>query len=407
MKQLNIFQYILACVFAGRDKRTLENTASTAEINYACIEGSVALVPVIVAAVSGFTAGNVLSHSITVAILAAFSFSVIILMMERAILAYGRKIGFWIIISRVAFTLIMAFSISLLVEISIFDDAITEQANSEIIAKVDEIKNKYNGRITTLKKELLSKDSLVQVRYKEYADEISGNAVDGATGKRGIGPIATVKKSVYDTEVKSYNTLEKSIKKQVIEYEEQRNTEISQIKQSQAQGLLGKLKSLFAITDPIVGYAVWVIRLLLIFLDTMVLMIKLTPNGKRKIYYEIMDLEEQRIAEVAMANYQEICEEKILERKNASLKKILELELDKCKLLTDAKLKGMDVFLKSILQSAEKAALHKEYIQSLNIPASTKRKLTKKVENEIAEIVTLFESIVQSYNEKIELRFES
>lgn len=308
MKSLRQIQkFLIIC--AGYDSEIAEKCTSS-EITKITTLGTLVVIPAILGFFSAFIAVWLTSHNVFISLMGGMVWSAIIFFVDRAIVSYGRskKIDL-IFFGRLCMAIVIAFTISMFLEIAIFYDAIREQQQVELIEMHDQTNTKFNSQIILLQSKLSKAKERLDEKEDDFLNELDGS---GGTHKRGAGPVYQEKKDAYEKEQALYNEEKGRVAGAIERLEALIEEEVSLIDSTYAEGILGSLRALFSIEDPIVKWATWLIRLLLLFIELIPILIKITPTGDIGVYHKIVDMNDRNqisIQELTNKDYLAVLEE--------------------------------------------------------------------------------------------------
>lgn len=278
-----ITRFFIFC--GGFDAKTASD-CDAASIQKLKILGSMVLIPVII----GFFSFSYATYKIsggnqTMAFIGGAVWAFVIFLIDRAIIGYAKP-GFSLgMIGRFLLAIVIALTVSLPLELLVFQDAIIEQHNSELVTLQDATKAKYNDKITDVKQPLIEKEKAVNELYEDYRDESDGS---GGTLNRGIGPVALAKYKVWQEAKTAFENEKEEVLREVRILKSEQRAEEIQNKKSNARGLLGDIRALNAIEDPIVPIATNLLRAFFLFIELIPILLKVTKTSN--IYHDIEEL---------------------------------------------------------------------------------------------------------------------
>lgn len=298
MKSISTIQKLLIRA-AGYD---LESTKSctTSEVNKMAKHGTLVIIPAIVGLFSMSYAMQLITQNNQLAILGGVVWGVLIFFIDRSLVGLIRPGSFNVgILGRFLFAIIIGFTVAEPVVLLTFKDAIKEKINSNYISKKDNVNSKYEPRISFLDAKLKIAKERLETKQKLYTQEMDGT---GGSGNPNKGPIFKQKYEDYQNELLAYNALKSEITSQISEIKTKRDSDISNVKEFQANGLLGQFRALHAIEDKEVTYATWVLRLFFFFIEILPFLIKISPNDGTDLYYDLVENYNQVQLDIVTSN---------------------------------------------------------------------------------------------------------
>lgn len=298
MKKLSTLQEILIKA-AGYDLETAKSCTSS-EINKMAKHGTLVIIPAIVGLFSMSYAMYLISKNTLISLLGGVLWGIIIFFIDRSLVSLNRpgtlNLG---MLGRFLFAVIIGFVVAEPVVLLAFKDSINEKLNASFIVEKDKVTSKYAPEFVLLESKLTNAKNNLKEKQRLYTEEMDGT---GGSGNPNKGPIYQQKYLDYQNELVAYNSLETKIEKQIGEKQNQMNTEILTIKQSQGDGLLGQFRALHSIDDKEVEYATWALRLFFFFIEIIPFLIKISPSREGDLYYDVKDNQNKIQLEIVTSN---------------------------------------------------------------------------------------------------------
>ncbi len=241
----------------------------------------------------------------TAAITGGIVSAIVLLIIDRGIMAYGRpgvvSIG---MLGRMLF----AFTIGLLLAepmiLKVFEDSITEQQHTELFAEQEQTTTVFDSKIDSLQLSLRTDEARLRELQQDYTAEMDGTGGSGVPNK---GPIYEQKYRDYLDFKAIYDSKKASIDRQIATVELKKEQELSMVVQTNANGLIGRMRALDALgqKEPIVTWATWLLRLFFMLIELIPLLLKISPTGDRGLYYKLVDTFDEERENVVKANSEE------------------------------------------------------------------------------------------------------
>lgn len=393
---VNLTKFELFLIWcAGHDATTLRQ-CTRSEVTKICIMGSLVLIPTLLGFLSVGCAAYLTSKSILAALSGGTVWATIIFIMERAIVGYGRgkKINL-VFVGRALLAATSAFGISMFLEIAIFWDAIREQQLLERVEMNDGIKDKYDDQTASLQIELADAKERLDAKEQAYLIEMDGT---GGSHKRGCGSICQEKRAAYQKDSIAFNELRDTIAAKIAQIETAKRDELSRANGAYAEGILGSLRALFAIEDPIVKYAAWILRILLLLLELTPIFIKVSPTGDIELYFSIKDSnDENRLAIQKRTNKDQL---NVLESE-AKLHfqlRLMELHAEEVKSILQAQTANTKVLMQQLVLFAK---MHRETAKQIvaTVPnAAEQQVLLQQLQAMYDSLIATVHSLTQQSN---------
>jgi len=385
---------------AGFDVQTAENCTSS-EKNKMMIVGMSLFIAPLVALFSYGYAFSFIFGNTTAAIIGGSVSALVILMIDRSILALGRPghLSFGMV-ARIFLAVIIGFLLAEPLTLKIFSDSIVEEQYQELKSKEEKIINEADQKY----KELLSKIDFERKKLDElqrgYVEEMDGT---GGSRIRNQGPIYERKYQDYLDYRQLFLDNQRNTTAFLKQVEQEKNQELSSLQQAQAKGIVGQLRSLHNLSnkEPIVFWASWLIRLFFCLIELIPIFIKLTPTGDRALYYNLVDQKDREYEKINKITQEERI--KLLEKheKLRFVKQYSELCNQELQVIAEAKEKD-SVFLMRTMQTMvdKKLELQQKVIEKIKEPNLLNETLTK-----LEEIHFGFSSLIKKMLERSNLNF--
>lgn len=290
MNKLTFLQ--AALIWAGGFDHKTAKQCTSAEITKMTVAGSMVLVPPLVALFSYSYAFFLLSKaSIEAALIGGSVAALVLFAIDRSIMAFGRPGVFSLgMAGRVLLAVVVSFLLAEPVLLWAFRDSIEERQSTDIAnTKRSEIAP-FEVDIANVRAELLPIERRLQSLQEAYTQEMDGT---GGSKEKYKGPLYRQKHADYLTYKKKVDAKEAEIAGRVSLLEHNKMKRIEEVVASQANGLLGRMRTLSALAnDPKnteVWWAVWLLRAGLVLIELLPLMFKLSKSGDKQLYYVLVD----------------------------------------------------------------------------------------------------------------------
>jgi len=384
MKKMTITQQLFIWA-GGFDKKTISN-ATSSEISKMALMGSMVIVPALIGLFSFGYGIFLISGSQTYAVIGGMVWSMVIFLIDRAIMGYGNpgeyNLGlFGRFLLAITVGLVIAEPIILLA----FQDAIKEQQYSEAQVLFDAVNNNYDEKIAEYQAEIANYQGRVDAKQEAYTKEMDGT---GGSGIRNQGPIYKKKFADYKAEILRFNTEKARLDGLIEDAKATCAKELAELSNSLANGLLGQISALHRIDSPAVSFTTWILRLFFFFIELIPFFMKMSPNG-RGLYYVFVDKNDEEAIQIHDATAEE---RKALLIKTESIKVMQEL------------LELFKIETRTVLNSKKEQTLY--LMDQLNAMAEKKLayqgKIIKNVPDEsvqeqlLNELEGIFEGFVQT-----------
>lgn len=192
--------------------------------------GTLMLIPVSLWTISGFYIGyNLLGASLVSSLIGGLFVGLLILIIDKSFLATPKEsVSQWLKGFRIVFAVIATILGSIALDLMFFSGDL-EEYRTKLSAEIRKEKsaeylNNNSHLVTNLNEDKIKQAAIVNNSQIEWYYELNGS---GGSGKAGNGDIASLKKGVYDAELKKLNQMEasltslkESINQKAIEYGE-------------------------------------------------------------------------------------------------------------------------------------------------------------------------------------------
>lgn len=286
---------------AGYDLLTAELCTSSERNKMMIIGMSLFIAPAVAIFSYGY-AFSIIFNSYAAAIIGGSISAVVIFLLDRSIIGLGRPghITFGML-ARVMLAFVIGFLLAEPITLKIFSDSIVEEQYLEMKLKKEKIINDYEQKTLELNSKVEAGKSKLNELQKAYTQEMDGT---GGSKMRNQGPIYARKYAdfLYYREQFLVNQTNAFNDQKLLDQEKKQ--EIGLLKQTQAVGLIGQLRSLHNLSkkEPIVFWASWLIRILFCLIELIPILIKLTPAGDRLLYYNLIDQKDQECDKIFKIN---------------------------------------------------------------------------------------------------------
>jgi hypothetical protein len=352
MKKLNFIESIFVWL-AGYDKHTVEH-CTPSEIRKVCIAGSMVMVPGLVALFSyGYAFYFIFQNQIP-AIVGGIVSSFILIMIDRAIMAYGRPGKFSVgMFGRVCLAILVGFMLAEPLVLKIFEDSIAEQQFSELQLQHRTAATVYNSQISSLETELKKDENYLKSLQVIYTQEMDKS---GGTRKYGQGPVYRKKYQDYIDAKTAYNNRAESLAGKINSIESEKQSVIKNITEKSADGLIGRMRALNALgeKEPLVKWTTWLLRIFFCMIELLPLMIKLTPSNDRGLYFELIDINDKEKADIFLMSSEERKTVRKQEEKLRYTQEYSELCIKETQIISSAKEKDTIYLMDRATSIAEK-----------------------------------------------------
>lgn len=176
--------------------------------------GTLMLIPVSLWTISGFYIGyNLLGASLVSSIIGGLFVGLLILIIDKSFLATPKEsVSQWLKGFRIVFAVIATILGSIALDLMFFSGDL-EEYRTKLSAEIRKEKsaeylNNNSHLVTNLNEDKIKQAAIVNNSQIEWFYELNGS---GGSGKAGNGDIASLKKGVYDAELKKLNQMEASL----------------------------------------------------------------------------------------------------------------------------------------------------------------------------------------------------
>jgi len=299
---------------AGFDKVTAEECTSP-EILKMTIAGSMVFIPAFLALFSYSYGFNFIFKDIFIALVCGIASSMVLFIIDRSIMAYGRPGKFsWSLIARGLLAITVGFLLAEPLIIKIFDDSIQEQQFAEVNAAKSNTAATYDTKIKSLQDQLSVDQKHLYDLQQAYTAEMDGT---GGSGIRNQGPIFEKKYQDYQDYKTLYTSNQIEVAKQIAALQKQKNSALAMVEKNQADGLIGRMRALSQLgyKEPIVHSTSWILRIFFTLIELLPLLIKMTPTGDKGLYYKLVDMNDDEKQQIFQMSSKERLEYKQQEEK--------------------------------------------------------------------------------------------
>jgi hypothetical protein len=352
MKNLTLIKKILIWA-AGFDIKTAQH-CSESEISRMVTYGTLVFIPAFVALFSYSYAFNYAFDNIKAAIAGGIAAAIVLFIIERGIMATGRPGHFTLgMAGRLAFALCIGFMIAEPVILRVFEDSIDEEQYAELTNRQKEGVVSFDTQIADYRNELKGDEKHLLDLRKDYTQEMDGT---GGSKQINQGPIYQKKLDDYKSFEAKYNQKVATTNTAIASIETRKNSTKTEVKDHQANRLLGRMQTLHRIAekDSIVFASVWLLRLAFILIELIPLFLKMSPTGSRNSYYAIADKSDEESEQVFSMSSAERLKIKQQEDKLIYTEAYANLCHSEIKVLIDNKEKDTTYLMSKALMMSEK-----------------------------------------------------
>ena len=316
---------------SGADMQVMEACAQDGVTAEYAKYNKLGIIMLLLGGLAGVSAGYAtwtVSQNLAVSVALGIFWGLMILSVDRLIVATwtvtrSKAVTALTLLARLIMTLLIGYLVSYPVEMAIFQPEImlmlSREQTEEALKRNAEIENdpamkterqSLDEKQNSIKQELDGKQQELQGLYRAFIDESEGR--DG-TGEIGHGPVAKQKEARYKECKREYQALQIKDEAEIAKIQnhldkiqavkEQRLAEMDS-KQSLATGLLARASALHHLMAerPVVAWIKWAITLILLLLESLPILTKLSASlseentfesKKSEMAYRVMDSHEQ------------------------------------------------------------------------------------------------------------------
>jgi hypothetical protein len=300
MKQISKTQSLLIWA-SGFDNQTAAQCTSS-EIRKMTIAGSMVFIPAFLALFSYSYGFYFIFHNTTSAIIGGIVSAIVLFVIDRSIMAYGRPGSFSLgLLGRIMLAVTVGFLLAEPLILKIFEDSIQEQQFSELSTAKESASAPYDSRIKVLQDELTVDQQRLYKLQQAYTAEMDGT---GGSMIRNQGPIYEQKYQDYQDYQKLYASNRNATAAKIAEIQKQKTAALDVVEHNNADGLIGRMRALSSLgeKEPIVHWTTWLLRIFFTLIELLPLLIKISPAGDRGLYYKLVDMndvEKEQIFEMS------------------------------------------------------------------------------------------------------------
>lgn len=286
---------------AGFDNQTAAQCTSS-EIRKMTIAASMVFIPAFLALFSYGYGFYFIFHNATSAILGGIVSAIVLFVIDRSIMAYGRPGSFSLgLLGRIMLAVTVGFLLAEPLILKIFEDSIQEQQFSELSNAKESASAPYDSRIKVLQDELAVDQQRLYKLQQAYTAEMDGT---GGSMIRNQGPIYEQKYQDYQEYQKLYASNQNVTAAKIAEVQKQKTAALDMVEHNNADGLIGRMRALSSLgeKEPIVHWTTWLLRIFFTLIELLPLLIKISPAGDRGLYYKLVDMndvEKEQIFEMS------------------------------------------------------------------------------------------------------------
>lgn len=291
MKNLSTTQSILIWA-AGFDSQAASQCTSS-EVRKMTIAGSMVFIPAFLALFSYSYGFYFIFKDPTCAIIGGIVSSIILFIIDRSIMAYGRPgvLSFGLF-GRVLLAITIGVLLAEPLILKIFEDSINEQQYVELTSAKKNEASEFDNKIAEVNNKLDIQRKKLYDLQTAYTQEMDGT---GGSKKRDKGPIFQKKEQDYLKEEADYKVNLGKAQTEISEIESERESALNLVEVNNANGLIGRMRALSSLgaKESIVFWTTWLLRIFFTLIELIPLLIKLSPSGDRGLYYKIVDLNDE------------------------------------------------------------------------------------------------------------------
>lgn len=360
-QRLNLLQKALIWL-AGKDVQTAE-LCNSGEVNKLCTAGTMVAIPALLAVFSWGYAFNLIFDSIFLGAVGGIVGSIIILLLDRGIMGYGKNGEFSFgMFGRVLLAFALGFLLAEPFILKIFSDRIDEHLLDDFIDRKAVLEKEYANKRKAMTKQIETHRMRLNALQEAYTQEMDGN---GSPFGAGQGKIYSKKLDDYMSFKKWFDNKESTINKQKESLAIAHQNELEALEMTMADGLMGRLRALHDIAkeEGIVNVTLWLLRLTFLCIELIPLFLKITPLEGKNLYERInaikKDEQEEVVNELSNARKEVIT----TEQKLAYDKRLIHVEIEKLESLIKRSEREAIIRLES---QKEIMGKYLDYITSIN-----------------------------------------
>jgi len=309
MKPITKIQTLLIWA-GGFDNQTAELCTSS-EKRKMSIAGSMVFIPAFLALFSYSYGFYFVFANINGAIIGGIVAAIILFIIDRSIMAYGRPGKFSLgMIGRVLLAVTIGFLLAEPLILKIFEDSIIETQYAEVNVAKSDIEKPFDGKIAKLQDEIKLSNRNLKTLQQAYTSEMDGT---GGSKIRNQGPIYQQKYHDYLRFQKQDSINEIKTNTLIQEIQNKKALALTSVEKSKANGLIGRMRSLSNLgeKEPIVHWTSWLLRIFFCLIELLPILIKISPTGDRGLYYKLVDANDEEKEKIF-----EMCSKERLEFKS-------------------------------------------------------------------------------------------
>jgi hypothetical protein len=347
MKKLTKTQALLIWA-AGFNYETAVQCTDT-ERGKMATAGSMVFIPAFIALFSYSYGFYFIFENVTVAIVGGIVSAIVLFIIDRSIMAYGRPGSFSLgLLGRLMLAVTVGFLLAEPLILKIFDDSIQEQQFTELSAAKENTAISYEESISVLQEELSESRQHLSSLQEAYTAEMDGT---GGSKIRNQGPIFQQKYQDYQDYQKIYEENQVTTRAEIAEIQTQKAEAMDLVEKNNANGLIGRMRALSSLgeKEPIVHWTTWMLRIFFTLIELLPLLIKISPAGDRGLYYELVDMNDDEKKQIFEMSSKERLEFKQQEEKLRLTQAFAELCQQETQIIAANKAKD-SIFLMAKLQ---------------------------------------------------------
>ncbi len=277
-----------AIKFSGFDTYTASNCPPPVINKITGLVWVIAL-PCIVAIFSYGVLSFFFKPDIEVAIWAGVIASLLILILERSIMKYGRagkfSIGF---MSRAVMAVSAGWLAAEILVIGLSSGVVKQQQFDDLSIAKESIRFEYATKISELKIEIKTGQAHIDSLLQQYNLEVLGARSKDGSGK---GPIASDLEKQYTAALKDFVVEQGKANATIAKLEQEREQAILDIDAVQSTDFVARLEALDKVEKqhPRINFVLWIFRLFLLAVELFPLLMKLSIGKDLQPYYDVQD----------------------------------------------------------------------------------------------------------------------